>query len=153
MTMPLRRYRFGVTAALALVLVAALAATAAAAPRRGARASLSGPLGGLNVVGLGYNSSLAEAGRSIAVARGVRARVVRVEIPWAVLEPRPGAGIDAHALAYTDRLMADARAADIKVIMTVERTPCWASSAPAPKHSAVPSGESAQICPPARSGV
>lgn len=89
------------------------------------------PLGGLNVVGLGYDSTAAEADHSIAVAKQVRAKVVRAEVPWAVLEPRQGAGIEPHALAYLDRLVSDAAAAHIRIIMTVERTPCWASSAPA----------------------
>ncbi|MHB8531124.1 MAG: glycoside hydrolase 5 family protein [Solirubrobacteraceae bacterium] len=88
-------------------------------------------LGGLNVVGLDFNSVPSEADRSIAVARAVRAKVVRAVIPWAVFEPRQGAGPDARALAFTDQLATDAAAAGIKVIMTVERTPCWASSAPA----------------------
>ena len=117
--------------ALTLTLAACLAPLAGARTHRGARTSSSAPLGGLNVVGLGFASSPAEADRSIAVARSVRARIVRVEIPWAALEPRERAGIEARALAYTDRLMADAEAAGIRVIMTVERTPCWASSAPA----------------------
>ncbi len=117
--------------ALALALAVCLATAAGAATRRGARTSSTAPLGGLNVIGLGYSSTPSEADHSIAVAKSVRARVVRVVIPWAALEPREGRGVDAHALAFTDRLMADAGAAGIKVIMTVERTPCWASSAPA----------------------
>jgi len=117
--------------ALALALAVCLVTGAAAAPRRGARTSSTAPLGGLNVIGLGYSSTPPEADHSIAVAKSVRARVVRVVIPWAALEPREGRGVDAHALAFTDRLMTDAGAAGIKVIMTVERTPCWASSAPA----------------------
>lgn len=117
--------------ALALALAVCLAVGAGAAPRRGARTSSAAPLGGLNVIGLGFDSTPAEADRSIAVAKSVRARVVRVVVPWAALEPREDRGVDARALAFTDRLMADAGAAGIKVIMTVERTPCWASSAPA----------------------
>ncbi len=89
------------------------------------------PLGGLNVVGLDFNSVPSEADRAIAVAKAVRAKVVRAVVPWAVFEPREGQGPDARALAFTDQLTADAAAAGIKVLMTVERTPCWASSAPA----------------------
>lgn len=116
--------------AVLLGLAACFAAGAWAAPHRAAGASASVPLGGLNVVGLGFSSSPGEADRSIAVARSAGARVVRVEIPWAALEPREGQAIDPRALAYTDRLMNDAQAAGIRVIMTVERTPCWVSSAP-----------------------
>jgi len=130
MKMHSRQHRTALMVALALGLAALLAPGAGARSHRGARASLNAPLGGLNVVGLGFDSSPGEADRSIAVARSVGARVVRVEIPWAALEPREGQGLDPRALAYTDRLMSDAEAAGIKVIMTVERTPCWASSAP-----------------------
>jgi polysaccharide biosynthesis protein PslG len=131
MTMPIRPHRTTLIVALALTLAVLLAPGTGAAARHGARKSSTPPLGGLNVVGLSYNSSPGEADRSIAVAKSVHAQIVRVETPWAALEPREDRGIDPHALAYTDRLIADAEAAGIKVIMTVERTPCWASSAPA----------------------
>ncbi len=67
----------------------------------------------------------------IALARQLHAKVVRVEIPWSVIEPRGPGQIDPRALAYTDRLRrSDARRPGSRVIMTVESTPCWASSAP-----------------------
>jgi hypothetical protein len=116
--------------ASAICALACLGPVSAGASAGRAHASSRTLLGGLNVVGLGYDSTLSEADHSIAVAKQVKARVVRVEIPWATLEPREGKGIDPAALAYTDRLMNNAEAARIKVIMTVERTPCWASSAP-----------------------
>jgi hypothetical protein len=138
MTAPLR----GAALALTLVLLLAWAPSspagargAAPSPARPARvgghAAAGRLLGGLNVVGLDFASTPAEADRSIAVARAVKAKVVRALVPWAVLEPREGGGADARALAFTDRLVGDAEAAGVKVIMTVERTPCWASSAPA----------------------
>jgi len=126
-----RLHTTALTVAGALALAIALAPGAGARTHAGARTSSAGLLGGLNVVGLGYDSSPSEADHSIAVAKAVHARVVRVEIAWAALEPREGQGLDPRALAFTDRLMSDAEAAGIKVIMTVERTPCWASSAPA----------------------
>jgi hypothetical protein len=119
------------TPAAALCLLACLNPAVDGASAQRAHAAARAPLGGLNVVGLGYDSVPSEADRSIAVAKQLKAKVVRVEIPWAALEPREGNGVDPSALSYTDRLMADANAAHIKVIMTVERTPCWASSAPA----------------------
>jgi polysaccharide biosynthesis protein PslG len=94
------------------------------------------PLGGVNVIGLGYGSRPAEADRAIALARKLHAKVVRTELLWAVMEPRANGQIDAQALAFTDRLMADAAAAKIKVIATVRGTPCWDSSAPAPQMAA-----------------
>ena len=121
--------------ALALLALAAPAGLAAGgraqAARSGARVSSARLLGGLNVVGLDWRSTPAEAEHSIAVARSVKAKVVRALIPWAAFEPREGAGPDPQALAFTDKLVGDAAASGIRVILTVERTPCWASSAPA----------------------
>jgi hypothetical protein len=61
----------------------------------------------------------------------MRAGVVRTDVPWAALEPVSRGQLDPTALAFTDRLAADAAAAHIKVLMTVASSPCWASSAPA----------------------
>jgi Cellulase (glycosyl hydrolase family 5) len=86
-------------------------------------------LGGVNVVGAGYGASFAEADRAIAQARALHAKLVRTEVPWAVFEPA-GPNVEAGPVAFTDRLLSDAAAAGIRVIMDVDDTPCWASSAP-----------------------
>ncbi|HWG07952.1 MAG TPA: glycosyl hydrolase [Solirubrobacteraceae bacterium] len=123
-----RRLRPSVFAfALALCCLTSAASAYAA---KGARRPPA-PLGGVNVIGLGYGSEPAEADRAIAVARKLHAKVVRTELLWAVMEPHGAGQIDPKALAFTDRLMADAAAAKIKVIVTVRGTPCWDSSAPA----------------------
>lgn len=88
------------------------------------------PLGGVNISGLGGGSIPAEADRSIAIAKKMHAKIVRVDLPWSVLEPE-GPVLDPHALAFTDRLINDAATAQIKILATVASTPCWASSAPA----------------------
>jgi Cellulase (glycosyl hydrolase family 5) len=131
-----RRHRSPVLAcALAICCLAAVAPAAAAqgapAASAGASASAVAPLGGVNVIGLSYGSQPAEADRAIAVARRLHAKVVRTELLWAVMEPHGPNQIDPKALAFTDRLMADAAAAGIKVIATARGTPCWDSSAPA----------------------
>ncbi len=87
-------------------------------------------LGGINIGGLESSSSPAEADRSIARAKQLHARIVRVAFPWSVLEPESQT-FDPHALAFTDRLVSDAAAAHLRVSVTVGSTPCWASSAPA----------------------
>ncbi len=110
-------------------LAALLAVAATVLPAASAHAS-SGFLGGVNVPGLDVLSTPAEADREIGVAKALHARIVRVDFPWAVLEPS-GPSLDPRALAFTDRLIADAQAAGIKVVATVASTPCWASSAPA----------------------
>jgi Glycosyl hydrolase catalytic core len=119
-------------AGLALALcVLAWAAPAADAGQSGARASASTAfLGGVNVVGVGYGSVPAEADRAIAAAHAVHAKIVRTEVPWAVFEPQGPEHIEAAPLAFADRLVSDAAAAGIRVVMIVEDTPCWASSAP-----------------------
>src|SRR6202043_1472005 len=45
-----------------------------------------------------------------------------------------------RSLEFMDRLMSDAATAGIRVIMTVDGTPCWASSAPAPLLSTCDTG-------------
>ncbi len=64
--------------------------------------------------------------RGEGAARAGRARRLRL-----VGVRAGGTGLDPHALAFTDRLVSDAAAAHIKVVSTVDSTPCWASSAPA----------------------
>lgn len=115
-----------------------------------ARSSSTAPLGGVNIGGV---SGLppAAASTAIAQARALHANVVRVELPWSVLEPRGPNQIEPRALAFTDRLLADAAASGIRVIGLVDRTPCWASSAPAALLSkCVPESSSrANAWPPA----
>jgi len=110
-------------------LAALLAVAATALPATAAHAA-TGFLGGVNVPGLSARSVPAEADHEIAEAKALHARIVRIEFPWAVFEPS-GPVLDPHALAFSDRLLADAAAAHVKVVATVATTPCWASSAPA----------------------
>jgi hypothetical protein len=116
--------------ALVLCALAWLLAPDHARATAGAHAAAGAPLGGINIGGLEHGSSPAEADRSIARAKQLHARIVRVAFPWAMLEPREAQVLDAHALAFTDRLVSDAAAAGIRVSVTVGTTPCWASSAP-----------------------
>ncbi len=129
-------------------LAALLAVAALAAPAAAARAATP-TLGGINVPGLSSGSVPAEADHEIALAHSLHAKIIRVDLPWAVLEPT-GPTLDPHALAFTDRLVADAAAAGIKVSVTVASTPCWASSAPAALVSSCRAGhsEAASSWPP-----
>jgi hypothetical protein len=121
--------------ALRLVLVLGLGVFALLAPSseagyaQGAHASTT-PLGGVNIVGAGA-LPLVLADQEIARARALHAKVVRTDVMWSTLEPRTPNQIEPRTLAFTDRLVNDAAAAGIKVIMFVDGTPCWASSAPA----------------------
>lgn len=105
----------------ALALCAAILAPGAAAA----------PLGGVNIVGIGPDSSAGRIDSAIASAKALHAKVVRAEVPWSTLEPRAQGVIDPRALGLVDRLVGDAAAAGIGVIATVDSTPCWDSSAPA----------------------
>jgi polysaccharide biosynthesis protein PslG len=108
-------------------LMWALPAGSMGVPRTAQASGL--PLVGVNINGApGRGSTAAE--REIAPARELHAKVVRVEISWSSFEPQQG-HINQAELAYTDRLASDAAAAGIKLIMFVDSTPCWASSAPA----------------------
>jgi hypothetical protein len=121
------------TAALRLCLSLAtwLAPSGEAGRAAAARARVAAPLGGVNVVGVAGNLPPALAGREIERAHALRAKLVRVEVPWSSLEPNAPGKIDPHALAFLDRLVSDAAKGGIRVIATADSTPCWASSAPA----------------------
>jgi Cellulase (glycosyl hydrolase family 5) len=128
----------GTRSLAALVALCALASLflAGGALARGSLAHASGtpagaPLGGVNIE-LGYGDSPAAVKRTIALARALHSRVVRIELAWSAFEPIGPRRIDTGTLAFTDSVIADAAAAGITVIATVRSTPCWASSAPAP---------------------
>jgi len=129
---------------LCLVGLAWLAPADGAAHARTARVPPAHPLGGLNITGLAYDSTPAQADGSTAAARALHAQVVRVEVPWAVLEPHGTNLIDPGALAFTDRLIGDATADGMRVIVFVDSTPCWASSAPASLLHACMPGKSSK---------
>jgi len=119
-----------------LIVLCALAWLAPAGSARrsgGARSAVSASvlLGGVNLPGLNFLGSPSGLAHSMALARTLHAQVVRVEVPWTVLEPHGPGQVDQSALAFTDDLVAAAKANGVKLIMFTEGTPCWASSAPA----------------------
>jgi hypothetical protein len=95
-----------------------------------ARGATTALRGGVNVGGVARDSTLVEADRAIAAAHQLHAKLVRLAVPWSLLEPARANEVEPRALAYTDRVVADAAAAGIGVILMVESTPCWVSSAP-----------------------
>ena len=114
------------TLGVALVLSASSPATPAAhaaAPAPGAV-----PLMGVNIPDV-EPGPLADADRMIAQAQALHATVVRTRVPWSVLQPAAPNAIDPRSLAFMDRLVSDAASSGIRVLMFVESTPCWASSA------------------------
>lgn len=111
-------------------MCAALAGTGAAKRGPSSRLSSAAPLGGVNIPGLGPSSTLVGADRSVARAHALHARLIRLGVGWSTLEPEGPGRVDPRAQAFLDRLTADAAKDGIGVVMTVDSTPCWASSAP-----------------------
>jgi hypothetical protein len=114
-----------------LLLILDVTGSASAAPKRPrAHPALPPPLGGVNIIGLDRGSTPADADRAISLAHSMHARVVRTELPWEDFEPSGPGQINPVALAFTDRLISDAAADGIRVIATVDTSPCWATAAP-----------------------
>jgi hypothetical protein len=116
---------------LALAAVPGLATMASAGSTPRAHAASASFVGGVSIGSVDRAASPREIDRSVTVAHQLHAQVLRVEVPWSVMEPRGSAELDPRALAYTDRVAQDAAAQGIKLIMMLQSTPCWASSAPA----------------------
>jgi hypothetical protein len=117
---------------LTIAFAASLARAGLAAGRSRAAASAPIPsvtlLGGVNIDGLdGGDGGIA---RAVATASELHAKLIRTGVLWAMAEPGNGTQVDTAALAGTDQLVADARASGMRVVLTVDTTPCWASSAP-----------------------
>jgi polysaccharide biosynthesis protein PslG len=129
--MTARPLRLFLTLALGMCAFAWLAPAGRAERVSRAHVSAAAPLGGVNIEAVSNSASLAGLDREIALAHSLHAKVVRVEVPWSALEPLGPNQIEPRALAYLDRLTSDAAADGIGVIAMVERSPCWASSAPA----------------------
>ena len=108
---------------LAIALCAALAGAAFAVPAQAQPAygvqGFAGP-------------TRAGAVPDFELAQRLGVHITRIEASWAALEPNgPGGAPDPAALAALDSTVAAAARRRIKVVLFVNRTPCWASSAPA----------------------
>jgi Cellulase (glycosyl hydrolase family 5) len=118
------------TLALGLCLTALLAPAGNGQSRGSAHLASAAPLGGVNIGEINGRSPLSLVDKEIAQARALHANIVRAELPWSELEPRGPNQLEPRTLAFADRLMQDAAADGIHVILFVDSTPCWASSAP-----------------------
>jgi hypothetical protein len=129
--MAARRPRAVLAGALALCALALWTPPSLAGRSPSVRYAAHALLGGVNIAGLEPSSTPAQADRDMAWARRLHAKVVRVELPWSLMEPAGPGQLDPRALAFSDRLLADGAAEGVKVILMVDSSPCWASSAPA----------------------
>jgi polysaccharide biosynthesis protein PslG len=116
--------------ALGLCMLAALAPAAGAEQPVSAHPASASPLGGIDIISVGP-AQLREADNAIAQAHAMHVKLVRTDLPWSALEPDAPGQLEPRALAFADRLVSDAAADGIGVIMIVDSSPCWASSAPA----------------------
>ncbi len=121
--------RTALTLLTCLTVVGALPSLAAGPAAGAAQAKPPPLLGGVNIAGT--YASIAEIDKEMAAAHALHATVVRSEFEWSQLEPSAAGQFDPRALAAADRIMSDATKYGIRVIVFVDSTPCWASSAPA----------------------
>jgi hypothetical protein len=126
---------------LGLCTLACLAPASDAKRAPSTHSSATAPLNGINISG---GELPAEIDRQIALARTLHAKVVRTQVLWSALEPLASGQIDQAALTSLDRMMDDASAAGIRVIMVVDSSPCWASSAPMSLLRACVAGQPSQ---------
>lgn len=69
----------------------------------------------------------ADAGRELRRAAAAGARMVRVDVGWATLQPERRGRWSAWALRRLDRVVRTAGALRLRPLLTVFGTPCWAS--------------------------
>jgi hypothetical protein len=112
-------------------MLAAASLLPASAGARGGRSAAAGLLTGVNVAPLNGKPEGAGLDAAVGAAGRLHARLLRIGVLWAAVQPRPGGAYDLSALAGMDRLVADAQARGMQVIATVDGTPCWDSTAPA----------------------
>jgi hypothetical protein len=128
------RTRFPALIATLALAFSALAWTIASGSQAhtsaGARAVSFAPAGGVNVLNVGP-LPVSQADYAIAQAHALHAAIVRTEVPWSSLEPYRAGELSSASLAFMDRLVNDANADGIRVIFSVDSSPCWASTAPA----------------------
>lgn len=125
-------------------LLTALLAALAIVPA----AQAAGPrFRGIQVLSLRPQTTLTHVRQHLDLAKRLRANVVRTEIPWAGLEPTPGA-YDPAEVALVDAFMREAAARKLKVLVTVLSTPCWTTTQPSPDCSTAAGRAEAATYPP-----
>jgi len=119
------------TGTLAVFAALVLAAGSAAYGSSAGHATAGNvPLVGVNISDI-EPGPLQEADQEIDRAAALHATVVRSELAWSTFQPSSPATNDPGAVAFLDRLISDAAARNIRVILLVDSSPCWATTAPA----------------------
>lgn len=91
----------------------------------------SGAVFGTQGVPTGVGVPQAAVDRPLDVAKRSGAKLVRIEADWAALEPRARGERDPQAVAALDRAIDGVTRRGMRPLLMFDRTPCWASSAPA----------------------
>jgi hypothetical protein len=117
--------------ALVLALTAALAAAggAVASPAHAAVPTLR--YYGAQLHALWSENTPTDVTRQLDLLAGLHANAARVDVAWSSLQTDGRGTINADYRGRLDRLVAGARARGISLVLTLNETPCWASSAPA----------------------
>jgi hypothetical protein len=88
------------------------------------------PNSGVQTAALSPHTPAASTTRTLDRAKTLGAKVIRLEVLWSDLEPRAAGQRDEAYLAAADRLVDGAAARGMRVMLLVDGTPCWASTAP-----------------------
>jgi hypothetical protein len=113
---------------LASLAVAVAAAAALFAFPSGALAA--GHMAGVQSHVLWSNVSLDEMDRQLDEIKAAHAPITRVDVGWSSIEHRFKGDVDHWYLDRLDHLVEGAHARNIKLLLTLFATTCWASSAP-----------------------
>lgn len=122
-------------------LLGPLLALALLLPAASAQAA---PTPGVAIVGASAGVDAVTA--DLAQARAAGAKQARIEVSWADLEPEASGARDPAALATLDAVVKAASSRRIKLILMLQSSPCWTSTAPAEAVAAC--GSDAQRYPP-----
>jgi hypothetical protein len=85
---------------------------------------------GINAHLLWGSVDAAEMGRQLDLARAAGAGIVRVDVGWSSLELTGKGRFSSDYLSRLDRLVDEASARGLRLLLTLSDSPCWASSAP-----------------------
>lgn len=86
---------------------------------------------GVQIARASPSTGAAVVDRQLDEVARVGAKIVRVEAHWSDLEPGAKGDRDPAAVAAVDHAVEGAAARGLRVLLVVDSTPCWASSAPA----------------------
>ncbi len=120
-----------------LVLTAAVSTVGLAALSPSAHAAEAGLAGsslryyGAQLHSLWYDNTAADVERQLDLLAGTAANSARVDVAWSSLQTSGPTSYNSTYTAKIDALVAGATRRGISLVLTLNETPCWASSAPA----------------------